>query len=76
MEKDSGQYQALSVFCNRYDPATEENATDFFSSKEIQKIIRDHVDFNIGGQDLYNLLIDMHYTYIMRDDEFVWLCKK
>lgn len=67
--------QALSVFCTRYDPADDKTATDFFSTAEIQKIVGEHIGIEVEKSLIYELLVEMKYTYKMMDDEFVWLCK-
>jgi transposase len=78
MEKDESAtlYQALSTFCNRYDPADEATATDHFTSKEIQSIVREHTGITINLQELFQLLDQMHYKYKLEDDKFKWLVRK
>lgn len=73
---EDNTYHILSVFSLRYNPATEQTATDFFSSKEIQSLINDHIGKNIPLDELHNIMRDLKYQYIMRDQQFVWLLQK
>ena len=76
MEEKNEYWQALSVFCLRYDPADEDDATDFFSSREIQDIVAKHTGIHIDLTELHNLMIEMKYKYFLLDDEFKWRVKK
>ena len=69
-------YQALTVFCQKYDPADESSVTDKFSSLQIQKIIANHVGITIELGELHNLMHEMKFIYELEDDQFVWLCQK
>lgn len=75
-EEKNEFYQALSVFAQKYDPADNSSVTDKFSSRQIQKIVANHVGITIELGDLHNLLTEMKFTYELEDDEFVWLCQK
>jgi len=76
-EKDNNDaYALLSVFIEKYSPASIETATDTFTSKEITTIIRSHLGETILRSELHTALIDMGYDYVMNDLEFVWLCQK
>jgi hypothetical protein len=70
------QYQALSVFCQKYDPANTSTCTDKFSSMQIQSIVANHTGINIELGDLHNLMTEMKFIYELEDDQFVWLCQK
>lgn len=80
-EKDEENFlakaaDALSSFCTQYDPAIEATATDYFSSKEIHKIVAEHTGTKIPVETLYSLLHDMGYTYKLEDNEYKWMVKK
>jgi hypothetical protein len=74
-ERDSF-FQALSTFCNRYDPAGDETVTDYFSSKEIINIVSDHTGTSIPLKELYELLDQMKYKYILDDNTMMWMVRK
>ncbi len=74
--ESSEYYQALSTFIQRYDPSDVNSTTDFFSSKEIQTIVKNHTGVEIELGELHNLLVQMHYTYQLEEDEFRWMVKK
>ncbi len=67
---------ALSAFCTQYDPATKDTATDYFSSKEIQALIREHSGLEIDLQNLCELLQKMGYCSDLQGGKFMWLVKK
>ena len=69
-------YGLLSVFIEKYNPATIETATDTFSSKEITAIIESHLGESILLSELHSVLLEMGYDYTMSDNEFIWLCQK
>lgn len=69
-------YQALSVFCQKYDPADHSSVTDKFSSLQIQNMVANHVGITIELGELHNLMIEMKFIYELEDDQFVWLCQK
>jgi uncharacterized membrane protein YkoI len=75
-EESQGLYQALSVFCNRYDPAEDNTATDYFSSKEIKNIVESHTGVHVDMKELYELLDKMHYKYKLVDNDFMWMVRK
>lgn len=68
--------ETLAIFCNKYSPATAENATDKFSSQEIKRIIDHHTGDQVILKDLHDLMIKMGYQYELLDEEFVWLVIK
>lgn len=74
--ENSESYHALSIFCQKYDPAAIDTATDKFSSIEIQNMIAKHLGITIELGELHNLLSEMKYVYELEDDQFVWLCQK
>lgn len=67
---------ALSAFCNLYDPANDKTATDYFSSREIQKIISDHTGFFIDVSTINDLLTKMNYKYSLNDNVMNWMVRK
>lgn len=76
MQNDkSHQYEALSVFCNLFAPATKENVTAMFSTKEIQTLVKDHVGIELPEAEICELMSRMQYTYQLEEDKFMWLVK-
>ena len=76
-DKDNNNaYELLSVFVSKYSPATTETVTDTFTSKEISYLIYSHLQQTILLAELHSTLIEMKYDYVMKDMEFVWLCKQ
>lgn len=69
-------FEALSIFCNRYVPANQETMSDFFSTKEIQKLIKDHVGIEMDPAVICECLISMHYSYQLEEGNFMWMVKK
>jgi hypothetical protein len=70
---DQNEFDALTVFCSKYEPATATNVTDYFSSLEIQQIVAKHTGVTLPLTELHNLLVQMKYNYQLEDDEFKWL---
>lgn len=75
-EENEGALLALSIFTQKYDPATPGKETDQFTSREIQDIIEKHTGTLINLGELHNLLREMRFDYQLEDSEFVWLCCK
>lgn len=75
-DDDRHSLAALSVFCELYAPATREQMTDLFSTKEIQQIVKDHVGFQMHENEIYQLLTEMKYTYQLEENIFMWMVKK
>lgn len=76
-ESNAGNaYHILSIFSTKYGPATHKTATDYFTSKEILKMVKDHIGDSITLEELHDTLRSMDYDYIMSGLEFKWLCRK
>jgi hypothetical protein len=75
-EPHQNEFDTLSVFCDKYDPATPNDATDYFSSKEIQSIVQKHTGKNLDLTELHQLMLNLKYQYRLEEDEFKWLVKK
>lgn len=74
-EESTEEFEALSTFCYKYEPAKKELATEHFSSKEIQKIVLEHTGKKIELIELNKLLTQMNYDYELLDDQFRWMMK-
>ena len=66
---------ALATFCDKYEPATKDTFTDLFSTKEVQKIIQDHIGYELSLQEISDLLTQMQYTYQLEEGNFMWMVK-
>ncbi len=79
-DKDDGKYalaiEALKCFSDKYEPATQETSTDLFTSKEIQRLVDDHLGYHFSISDLSATLTNMGYTYKLEENNFIWMCKK
>lgn len=69
-------YHILTVFNQLFIPATEDNYTDQFTSREIKKMVEDHLGLEIALSEIHNTMRDLKFNYIMQDNEFVWLVQK
>lgn len=69
-------YHILTVFNLLYSPATEDTYTDQFTSREIKKMVEDHLGVDIALAEIHNTMRDLKFIYIMQDNEFVWLVQK
>lgn len=74
--EESEAYQALSIFCQKYEPASITTVTDYFTSREIKALVDDHTGTDISLLELHKLMIQLKFTYLMSDDEFRWLSRK
>lgn len=70
------QFTALNIFCSLYAPAKQDNLTDTFSSLEIVRMIEKHTGIDLMLMELHEMMQQMHYEYLIRDDEFVWMVRK
>ncbi|NNV57360.1 hypothetical protein [Limnovirga soli] len=70
------QLNALNVFCSLYAPASENNFTDTFTSLAIQHMVEKHTGIDLMLMELHEMMQQMHYEYLMIDDEFVWIVKR
>ena len=66
---------ALTVFADQYVPATKETATDYFPSRQIQEMIFKHTGTCVEISEIFKLLTQMSYQYMLQDDEFVWMVR-
>jgi len=66
----------ILVFCKNYVPATKQNFTDFFTSKEIKQIIFNHTENSLELAEINKYLEERAYTCELIDGEFKWLCCK
>jgi len=68
---------ALTFFISKYSPATKETADTFFTTAEIAKAIAQHTGVVLDNAEVYELLLNMKYTYEEKDSlEFFWLLRK
>ena len=70
------EYTALSIFCQHYAPATKQNATDYFTSRQIADLINSHSGEYINPDELYKTLTEMGYLFDLVDDQFQWMMVK
>ena len=70
------EYTALSIFCQHYAPATKQNATDYFTSRQIADLINSHSGEYINPEELYKSLTEMGYHFDLVDDQFQWMMMK
>ena len=68
--------ESLSSFCDKYEPALTNTYTDLFSSKEIQKLVEDFTGVEVPIPTIYELMIQMKYSYQLDEGNFLWLVKK
>lgn len=68
--------EALNCFIDKYAPATLSTVTDYFSSKEIQNLIKKHTGSEIDLSELNEMLTDMNYQYVLQDGEFEWMVER
>ena len=67
---------ALECFTEKYEPATEETITDYFTSAEITGIVNNHTGVDAKINEIHGLLGHMSYKYKLEDGEFKWLVRK
>ncbi|HRH60459.1 MAG TPA: hypothetical protein PL045_07805 [Chitinophagaceae bacterium] len=68
--------ECINCFLTKYLPADEGNATDYFSSKEICYLIKEHTDYPMQLIQINLLLRRLGYKYVLQDDEFRWMVRK
>lgn len=69
--------EVLKIFTQTYQPATEEDFTDCFSSAEIIKLIQEFSGDPVTTAELYKQLTQLHYRYLIFDGpEMRWILKK
>lgn len=39
-------------------------------------MVEKHTGIDIMLMELHEMMLQMHYEYLMRDDEFVWMVRK
>lgn len=68
--------ESLAAFAEKYPPANEDDITDLFSSKEIQKMINDFTGVEIPVTTIYELMTQMKYQYQFEENNFMWMVRK
>ena len=67
--------EALNIFCDKYEPATNADMMNTFSTIEIQKIIRKDAGINIALEKLSELLTQLQYNYLLEQGNCLWMVK-
>lgn len=66
----------LELFFAAYAPASPENVTDFFTTKEIKRLIQEHTGDHCSTGELYKKLKEAGFKDVLHDDELVWMAMK
>lgn len=66
----------LDIFFAAYAPATSNTVTDYFTTKEIKHLIKEHTGEHSSISEIYKKLKDAGFTYVQHDDELVWMVGK